>query len=299
MRLPFLQVEADLLGQRGQVAAKLLGVPLPALIGHVTLLRAYALSLSGDEVPSGWVHDAEAVQVLEIAAGWDGDPGKLVRVLAMPAVYMLEMDPAGAVRVLGMEPYAKAHEANAKARERVAKSEARKREAAANLREASRKEREVTRKLPRKTETETETEMKKEDLPLPPQGGPPSPAQANLLEQPPKRPADAPDALMAAWNQHAPQELPRCRELTDKRRKHARVRLSERPVAQWVDIIQRMGRSRFLRGLSSGRTWVATFDWLISSPDPGAKVLEGQYDDKGSAMARNGTTYEEGSVSLS
>lgn len=79
--------------------------------------------------------------------------------------------------------------------------------------------------------------------------------------------------LFDAWNEYAP-HLPRAVELNEERRRHARARLEERPLEEWVPIIRRLDASEFCRG-STG--WRADFDFLLK-PGTAAKVLEGKYD---------------------
>jgi hypothetical protein len=92
--------------------------------------------------------------------------------------------------------------------------------------------------------------------------------------------ADGADSLMERWNAltQAP-AIPRCRDLTAKRRCNAKVRLTERPLTEWVEVFARIQASAFCRG-ENDRGWVATFDWVIGSPDVAVKVLEGKYDDR-------------------
>lgn len=93
--------------------------------------------------------------------------------------------------------------------------------------------------------------------------------------------AFTPDQLLALWNDYAIlAHLPSCRKLTGSRRRAAKTRLTENPdPAYWADVVKRISRSSFCRGLIPGRGWRATFNWLIQ-PDTGTKVLEGTYDDQ-------------------
>lgn len=86
----------------------------------------------------------------------------------------------------------------------------------------------------------------------------------------------APEALRELWNAEAAPELPRCRELTEKRRGAARRALSEHPeLGFWSGVIQRINASAFCRG-ETERGWTATFDWMLR-PDTPTRVLEGTY----------------------
>lgn len=84
------------------------------------------------------------------------------------------------------------------------------------------------------------------------------------------------EELLEAWNANCGL-LPKAVGLSDTRRKHARARLEERPLDEWVAIIERIAASSFCRG--GGSTgWRASFSWLIESPEVALKVLEGKYD---------------------
>jgi hypothetical protein len=92
----------------------------------------------------------------------------------------------------------------------------------------------------------------------------------------------SPDDLMAAWNELTLTPIPRCRDLTIKRRKQGRARLTERPLTEWRDVFSAIQASAFCRG-ENDRGWSATFDWVIGSPEVALKVLEGKYADRRSA----------------
>jgi hypothetical protein len=82
-----------------------------------------------------------------------------------------------------------------------------------------------------------------------------------------------------AWNRLTEPPIARCRDLTSKRKRHIRSRLTERPLTEWESVIARIQASSFCRG-ENDRGWSASFDWLIGSPDVAVKVLEGKYDDR-------------------
>lgn len=86
----------------------------------------------------------------------------------------------------------------------------------------------------------------------------------------------APADLAELWNSNRG-PLPKCVELTDKRKRQALQRIRERPnLEDWRQIIRRIAASRFCRG-ENDRGWRASFDWMLQ-PDTPAKVLEGKYD---------------------
>jgi hypothetical protein len=85
--------------------------------------------------------------------------------------------------------------------------------------------------------------------------------------------------FMDLWNSSTQVPIPRCRELTSKRRRHIKARLTESPLDTWRAIFERIQASAFCRG-ENDRGWRASFDWVIGSPDVAVKVLEGKYDDR-------------------
>jgi len=87
-----------------------------------------------------------------------------------------------------------------------------------------------------------------------------------------------PATLLEAWNTHTTPPIPRCRDVNGQRAIHAKSRLRERPLEEWVAVMQRIEASTFCRG-ENDRAWVATFDWLLR-PDTATRVLEGKYDNR-------------------
>lgn len=73
--------------------------------------------------------------------------------------------------------------------------------------------------------------------------------------------------------------FPRVKTLSDKRKKAIKARLKTYTVDELKTLFEKAEASSFLKG-SNGRNWSANFDWLISDNNM-AKVLEGNYDDKG------------------
>lgn len=75
--------------------------------------------------------------------------------------------------------------------------------------------------------------------------------------------------------------FPRCISLTDNRKKAIAARWKEydKGLQPFVELFRRAEASSFLKG-KNARNWSASFDWLLKSANM-AKVLEGNYDDKG------------------
>ena len=97
------------------------------------------------------------------------------------------------------------------------------------------------------------------------------------------------DALVALWNEHAPPECPRVRDLSEGRRRLASEALRKKPDrAYWSATIDELRRSALLRGLKKNpghENWCATFDWLLGSKNGTenyVRVAEGAYRDRAS-----------------
>ena len=77
------------------------------------------------------------------------------------------------------------------------------------------------------------------------------------------------------------------RKVTDGRRRAIAARLREdfaEDPAQWSAYLRRIVASTFLTG-GGGRDWRANLDWAVK-PGSVVQVLEGKYDDRGGAAAR-------------
>lgn len=96
--------------------------------------------------------------------------------------------------------------------------------------------------------------------------------------EPPEAESLPPELLAVAWNELTSKPIAACQELSEKRKRSARARLTERTMDEWRLVIQRIERSAFCRG-ENDRGWIATFDWLLQ-PDTAVKVLEGKYDNR-------------------
>lgn len=73
--------------------------------------------------------------------------------------------------------------------------------------------------------------------------------------------------------------FPAVRSLSDARKKAIKARLNTYSVEDFKTMFEKAEASSFLKG-SNDRNWTATFDWLIKDANM-AKVLDGNYDDKG------------------
>lgn len=70
--------------------------------------------------------------------------------------------------------------------------------------------------------------------------------------------------------------LPKCKTMTDKRKKLAREFLKTFSEEQWAEVCDRANRSEFLTGRND-RGWKADIDFLLRA-DKAAKILEGFYE---------------------
>ena len=78
--------------------------------------------------------------------------------------------------------------------------------------------------------------------------------------------------------------FPSVRSISDARRKAIKARLNTYSMDDFKTVFENAEASSFLKG-GNDRNWTATFDWLIKDANM-AKVLEGNYADKGKAKQR-------------
>ena len=83
--------------------------------------------------------------------------------------------------------------------------------------------------------------------------------------------------------------LPKCVKLTENRKKAIEARLKDFGEEDLHQVFCKAQASHFLTG-KNDRNWNATLDWLLN-PQNAAKVLEGNYDNKG---GNNAASYENG-----
>lgn len=78
--------------------------------------------------------------------------------------------------------------------------------------------------------------------------------------------------------------LPKIKSVTDRRKKKINTRLKDLGgnVDLLEDIFHRVEASDFLTGrIATEEDWIASFDWIIKNQDNLAKIMEGNYDNKG------------------
>ena len=78
--------------------------------------------------------------------------------------------------------------------------------------------------------------------------------------------------------------FPKIRSISTARRKAIKARLNTYSLDDFKTVFENAEASSFLKG-SNDRNWTATFDWLIKDSNM-AKVLEGNYADKGNRYGR-------------
>ena len=81
--------------------------------------------------------------------------------------------------------------------------------------------------------------------------------------------------------------FPSVRSLSDARKKAIKARLNTYSIDDFRTVFENAEASSFLKG-GNDRNWTATFDWLIKDANM-AKVLEGNYADKGKRYTRTET----------
>jgi hypothetical protein len=85
--------------------------------------------------------------------------------------------------------------------------------------------------------------------------------------------------LADLWNATTTPPIPRCRELTEDRKRRIRSRLSERDFTEWGEVFAKIEQSAFMRG-ENRDGWRVSFDWIIRNSEHAARVLEGKYDNR-------------------
>lgn len=93
-----------------------------------------------------------------------------------------------------------------------------------------------------------------------------------------KKTDDNTDILVEQYNTIC-SSLPKCKKITDGRRKKIRMRLKEFSVDDIMQAFQKAEQSDFLSG-RDGKWQACSFDWFFKNDENIAKVLEGKYDNR-------------------
>lgn len=120
---------------------------------------------------------------------------------------------------------------------------------------------------------------------------------ANVAASSPAKPEDSPggqasqrgvcDEVAALYNEICT-SFPRLRSLSEARKKAIKARLANGyTIDSFRELFQKAEASGFLKGRND-RNWQATFDWLVKDSNM-AKVIDGNYDDKGGSSYGPGT----------
>ena len=87
--------------------------------------------------------------------------------------------------------------------------------------------------------------------------------------------------------------LPKCRNLSEARKKAIRARLGSGYTQEdFTTLFRKAQASDFLQG-HNNRKWTANFDWLLQDANM-AKVLDGNYDNRETAADGNKYNYDYG-----
>lgn len=256
---------------------------MPTVVGHLAMAWLWASRYAQD----GQVRTKDPVRALERAAGWHGEPGRLVQ--AMREVGYLE--PGEDLRIHDWDDHQGAHIAKAekdkeRMRARRAEQAAASRERSATVaRQSSDGSANVARE--RRGEERRGEERTVEDLSsAKASDGEPGQASIPGLEaptpvDPPATPDPTPDDLQREWNQRTTLPCPRWAEMPEHRRKKAAARIKEHKgegLGWWVTACDKAAASDFLAGRKTD--WRASPDWMLE-PKNLVKVLEGNYDANG------------------
>lgn len=156
MRLPFLQLQSDLIAHGAPAVAMLAGCSPVEALGHIAFLQAWAVAQADDSAPpDGWVRGPAAARLVEAAAQWKGERGRLIQALQdVGLVAVVEGD----IQVLHLDPYRAAWEKNAKAKQRMAKVRGRSSGVERTFDEHSERLPEGAAKFGCQTQTQTQTQ---------------------------------------------------------------------------------------------------------------------------------------------
>ena len=255
--------------------ARLLGVSLPAAVGHLHYLWWWAL----DFAPTGSLGKFDAEDIAD-AMQWDGDPGQLVDAL-LAAGYVDNAEDG-----LALHDWA---EYAGKLLERRAKDRARKRISAESASVPQDFQRKGTGKDEEGAQLPSVPNLTVPNLTVPNQ-----PYRTEQDTTAPDQPrAGTPAAseatcplaeIMRLYNETCA-SYPRIRCIAGTREKAVRARWRQYgDIEIFRELFQKAEASDFLKGQNE-RNWSATFDWLLGANNM-AKVLEGNYDGSHGSGAR-------------
>lgn len=286
MRLPFLQVSQEEMA-RARTLAGYLGTPYAHALGMTVAIKAAALESATDDDVSGIIRDPNPAEWLAVQCGWPLERADVLAA-ALARCGFAMAGPSGGHVVAGMEPYRKALDTSGKRSEAGRKGAEARKSMGGYGKPMARPSQTHGNEMDRDAKTQTQTQKKEETTLSPDDDLPDATEHVQSAEQPPllvvapspEKPKERPEDLQALWNAEAHPNLPRWKEMTDKRRRQSTTRLRERPLSEWREIIRRINGSAFLRGEQG--TWRASPDWLLQ-PDAAVKVLEGKYESASSS----------------
>lgn len=258
--------------------ARLLGVSIPAAVGHLHFLWWWAL----DFAPDGVLEKYDKYDIAE-AMAWDDDEDKLVAAL-LDCGYIDETEDHGLI-IHDWGEYA------GKLLERRAKDRARKRAAAENagVPPAVRGSSDGTDAEGAESRAESLVTNQPTNQPKPtvpnqptvPTGGDESSAAPAESSTPEAAPSEAtPYTAIVALYHEICKSYPTLRTVSDSRKRAIAARWKEygHDLDTFRELFTLAEASPFLKG-KNAKNWTADFNWLMNSENM-AKVLEGKYSDK-------------------
>ncbi len=271
--MPWLRSHSELRNHPKTLkAARLLGVSIPQVVGHLHMLWWWVM----DYAPSGDLSDFSSADIA-VGAGWDGNPEEFVEALVSSGMGLragfLERDEHGGLTVHDWSQ----HGGRDIDERRAAVDRKRRWRDKANE-DATRGETGTNANatvLPQVRGEERRGEERRREKTLVPL---PAPSDA---EEPPKQKKIPYQEIVDAYHEALPM-LPRIREMTDQRRKAIASRWGSSPERQsldwWRQYYHAVAGSEFLLG-ENARRWKADFDFLLKEQKM-VMVLEGRYQSR-------------------
>ena len=271
--MPWLRSHSELRNHPKTLkAARLLGVSIPQVVGHLHMLWWWVM----DYAPSGDLSDFSSADIA-VGAGWDGNPEEFVEALVSSGMGLragfLERDEHGGLTVHDWSQ----HGGRDIDERRAAVDRKRRWRDKANE-DATRGETGTNANatvLPQVRGEERRGEERRREKTLVPL---PAPSDA---EESPKQKKIPYQEIVDAYHETLPM-LPRIREMTDQRRKAIAARWGSSPERQnlewWRQYYHAVAESGFLLG-ENERGWVASFDFLLREQKM-VMVLEGRYQSR-------------------